>query len=111
MMTGPHMLSFFRYPEPFVDNPEQQVDWLPHPSHRQAWITHCACFGVDYFNHGASVELGYVVLSKLVAETLDGNCTGVYIPQPSSLIPNDESLCLELQKIASARESGVNVTP
>lgn len=103
------MLSFFQYPEPYIDNPKENVDWLPHPSQRQAWINHSACVGVDYLNHGVSVELGYVVLSKLVAEMLDGNCTGVYIPQRSSLIPNDESLYLELQRIASARESGVNV--
>jgi hypothetical protein len=53
--------------------------------------------------------LGYAVLSKIVAEMLDGNCTGVYIPQQRRLIPNDESLYLELQKLASACESGVSL--
>jgi hypothetical protein len=109
--AGPHVLSFFQYAKPYIDDPKENVNWLPHASQRQAWINHSACVGVDYLNHGVSVELGYVVLSKLVAEMLDGNCTGGYIPQRSSLIPNDESLYLELQKIASTRESGVNIKP
>jgi hypothetical protein len=108
--AGPHALSIFHTPEPyFGDNSKQNVNWLPHPSQRQAWINHSAWVAVNYLNYGVSVELGYVVLSKLVAEMLDGNCTGVYIPQRGSLIPNDESLYVELQKIASTRESGVNV--
>ena len=108
MKAGPHALNFFYYPEPYVENPKGSVDWLPHPSQRQAWANHAACVGVDYLNYDVSVELGYAVLSKLVAEMLDGNCTGVYIPQQRSLIPNDESLYLELHKLTSACESGVN---
>jgi hypothetical protein len=109
MKAGAHALNFFYYPEPYIENPKENVDWLPHPSQRQAWVNHSACVGVDYLNYDVSVELGYCVLSKLVAEMLDGNCTGIYIPRQRSLIPNDESLYLELQKLASACESGVNV--
>jgi len=109
MKAGPHALNFFYYPEPYIENPEDDVDWLPHPSQRQAWVNHSACVGVNYLNYDVSVELGYAVLSKIVAEMLDGNCTGVYIPQQRRLIPNDESLYLELQKLASARESGVSL--
>ena len=107
MKAGPHGLNFYYYPEPYIENPKVNVDWLPHPSQRQAWVNHSACVGVDYLNHRVSVELGYAVLAKLVAEMLDGNCTGVYIPREHSLIPNDESLHLELHKLASACESGV----
>jgi len=107
MKAGPHLLNFFCYPEPYIEDPKANVDWLPRPSQRQAWINHSACFGVDYLNHGVSVELGYCVLAKLVAEMLDGNCTGVYVPRQRILIPNDESLYLELQKLASTCDSGV----
>jgi hypothetical protein len=108
MKAGPHGLNFFYFPEPYIENAKDNVDWLPHPRQRQAWVDHSACVGVDYLNYGVSVELGYAVLAKLVAEMLDGNCTGVYIPRQRSLIPNDESLYLELHKLASACESGVN---
>jgi hypothetical protein len=109
MKAGPHLLNLFYYAGPYIEKPKENVDWLPHPSQRQAWINHLACVGVDYLNCDVSVELGYCVLSKLVAEMLDGNCTGIYIPRQRSLIPNDESLYLELQKIASACESGVKI--
>jgi hypothetical protein len=109
MKAGPHLLNFFHYPAPYIENPKENVDWLPHPSQRQAWINHSACVGFDYLNYDVNVELGYCVLSKLVAEMLDGNCTGVYIPRQRSLIPNDESLYLELQKLATTCESGVAV--
>jgi hypothetical protein len=109
MKAGPHLLNFLYYAAPYIENPKNNVGWLPHPSQRQAWINHSACLGVDYLNDDVSVRLGYCVLSKLVAEMLDGNCTGVYIPRQRSLIPNDESLHVELHKLASACESGVNV--
>jgi hypothetical protein len=109
MKAGPHFLNFYYYPGPYVEKPTENVDWLPQPSQRQAWIHHSRCLGVNYLNDGVSVELGYSVLSQLVAEMLDGNCTGIYIPREQSLIPNDESLYLELHKLGSARESGVNV--
>jgi hypothetical protein len=110
MKAGPHLLNFFYYPGPYVENPKENVDWLPRPSQRQAWLQHSGCLGVDYLNDGVSIELGYCVLSQLIAEMLDGNCTGIYIPRERSLIPNDESLYLELHKLGSARESGINLT-
>jgi hypothetical protein len=110
MKAGPHLINFFYYPRPYVENPKENIEWLSHPSQRQAWIQHSGCLGVDYMNHGVSVELGYCVLSQLVAEMLDGNCTGIYIPRERSLIPNDDSLYLELRKLGSACESGINLS-
>jgi hypothetical protein len=109
MKAGPHLLNFFYYPAPFVENYKENTAWLRQSSQLEAWIKHSACLGVDYFNHDVSVQLGYCVLAQLVAEMLDGNCTGVYIPRERSLAPNDESLYLELHRLGSACESGVNV--
>jgi hypothetical protein len=109
MKAGPHLLNFFYYPGPYVENPKENMDWLPQPSQREAWLQHSGCLGVDYLNHGVSVELGYCVLSQLVAEMLDGNCTGIYIPREQSLIPNDETLYLELHKLGSACEAGIKL--
>jgi hypothetical protein len=78
--------------------PKKMRNWLSHPSQRQAWINHSAWAGLNDLNHTVRVELGYAALSKLVAEMLEGNCTGGYIPQRSSLLPNDESLYVGLQK-------------
>jgi hypothetical protein len=111
MKAGPHLLNFLSYPNPYIDNPKENIEWLPQARQRQAWIEHSACFAVDYMNRETDVEVGYCVLSKLVAEMLDENCTGIYIPRESSLIPNDASLYRELQKMASSRDSAVRVAP
>jgi len=62
MKAGPHLLNFFYYPAPFVENHKENTAWLRQASQREAWIKHTACLGVDYFNHDVSVELGYCVL-------------------------------------------------
>jgi hypothetical protein len=114
LKAGPHLLNLFYYPKPYIDNPKEQIDWLPQVSQQRAWVEHSACVAVDYLNHNIDVQLGYCVLSKLVAEMLDRNCTGIYIPRENRLIPNDESLYSELQRVAAARDSRVataNLTP
>jgi hypothetical protein len=52
------------------------------------------------------------VLAKAVesSEILNENCTGIYIPRERALIPNDDSLYLELHKLGSACESGVRAS-
>jgi hypothetical protein len=107
MKAGPYLLSFFYYPKPYIDNPKDKIDWLPQASQQQAWAEHSACVAVDYMNRDTDVELGYCILSKLVAEMLDANCTGVYVPRQSSLTPNDSSLYGELKKMAASRKSGL----
>jgi hypothetical protein len=111
LKAGPHLLSFLHSRKPYFDNPKENIDWLPQLSQRQAWTEHSAWVAVDYLNRDVDVELGYCVLSKLAAEILDGNCTGIYIPREGKLVPNDDSLYVELQKIASSRESGVTGNP
>lgn len=108
--AGPHALTLFHRNKPYFGEAKPNVDWLLHPDQQEAWSNHSAWVAVNYLNSNVKVELGYAVLSKLVAEMLDGNCTGIYIPQRSSLIPNDEALYVELQKMASVSESGVKVT-
>jgi hypothetical protein len=107
LKAGPHLLSFFHYPKPYIDNPEDNVAWLPKLGQQRAWAEHLACAGVDYMDPDTDVELGYCVPSKLVAELLSENCTAIYSPRESSLIPNGESLYSELQKIAFSRDSEV----
>lgn len=109
--AGPHLLNFFYFPSPYIEKPKEDVDRRPLQSRRHAWPKHWACAGVDYLNYDVSVALGYCVLSKLVAEMLDGNCAGVYIPRERRLLLNDDSLYVELHKIASACKSGDNVKP
>jgi hypothetical protein len=111
MKAGPHLLTFFTYPQPYIENPKENIEWLRQASQRQAWVEHAACVGVDYMNKDVDVELAYCVLSKLVAEMADENCTGVYIPRENILIPNGESFYRELQKMASSREPGVKQVP
>ena len=109
LKAGPHLLNLFYHPAPYVENPSEDVGWLPRSSQQRAWAEHLACIGVGYLNPETDIELGYCVLAKLVAELLDENCTGIYLPRESSLIPNDASLYSELQRISSARDSRVTL--
>jgi hypothetical protein len=111
LKAGPHVINLFHYSGPYVENPRENATWLPQESQRQAWNQHLYCVGLDYLNRDADAELGFCVLSKLVAEMLDGNCSAIYIPRQNTLAPNDETLYLELQKIASSRDCGVGVKP
>lgn len=107
--AGPHLLVLFSVPKPYFGrDPRENLEWLPQGSQRKAWAEHTAWAAVDYMNRKLDAEVAYCVLSKLVAEMLDQNCTGIYIPRERSLIPNDESLYRELQKLASSRDSGVD---
>lgn len=109
MKAGPHALSFFHNSKPYRDNPKENLSWLPQASQRKAWAEHAAIVGVDYLNRATDAELAYCVLAKLVAEMLDENCSGIYLPRENSLIPHDESLYGELQKIANARNTRVDL--
>jgi hypothetical protein len=107
LKAGPRILSLFCYPAHHIETPKENIEWLPQPNQRQAWSQHSACVGVDYLNDSVEVEPGYAVLALLVSEMLDGNCTGIYIPRENRLIPHNESLYLELQKLASPRDFGI----
>jgi hypothetical protein len=108
LKAGSHLLNLLHNSEPYFDNSPEHVEWLPQESQRRAWIEHAAWAAVDYMNHDVDVDLAYCVLAKLVSEMLDENCTGVYMPRERSMVPNDESLYSELQRIASSRETGVS---
>ena len=107
LKAGPHLLSFFHYAKPYIENHEENTSWLPLDSQRRAWAEHVAWVGVDYMNADTDVELAYCVLAKLVAELVDENCSAIYMPRESSLVPNKGTLYSELQKISSSRKSGV----
>jgi hypothetical protein len=107
LKVGPHIINFFYYPKPYVDNPAGNVDWLPHPRQREAWIQHHGCFAADYFSEGKSVELAYAVAAQLVLELVDENCTGVYLPRDQALVPNGEPLQEELHRLASRCDTGI----
>ena len=104
LKAGPYLLNFYQSQQPYLDNPKQTIDWLPQVSQRQAWSEHLAFVAVDYMNYDSDVDLGYCVLAKLVAEMLDQNCTGVYMPRDHALTPNDGSLYAQLKKMAASRK-------
>ena len=106
LKVGPHLLNFFHYRRPYVDNPKVNVGWLPKEEQRQAWAEHKACVGVDYLNKDTVIELAYCALAKVAAEMLDDNCAGIYFPGKNVLAPNDGDLYGKLQKMASSEDSG-----
>ena len=99
--TGPHVLNLFHVSGPYLDDPEEISKGFPPGSSREAWAKHRAWAAVDYLKGGRKIDLEYAVIAKLVAEMLDSNCTGVYIPGENVFLPNDPSLRGELQNIAA----------
>jgi hypothetical protein len=110
MKVGPHLLNFFTYPHPFIDDPETNVEWLPQASQRKAWVEHSGCVGIDYVNQDSDLGLILCVLSRLAAELLDDNCTGVYVPYVSSLTSHVGSIYEDLRAVASSRLTGATET-
>lgn len=107
--AGPHLLNVLHQNRSYGGDggPPQNADWLPRPEQKQAWLQHAAWSAIDYMGRDADLELAYCVLFKLVAELIDGNCTGIYVPGESMLSPNDQLLYLRLQKIAGSRNPGI----
>jgi hypothetical protein len=108
MKAGPHVLTFFTAPKSYFEDPERDSKRFPGIRQQRAWAEHRAWAAVDYLKGGIDLELEYSVLAKIVAELLDPNCVGVYVPAENSFLPNDASLYGELQKIAAARDAGIS---
>ncbi len=105
--AGPHLLAIFGAEQPYLgDDAGQDLDWLPRPDQKQAWSAHRAWIAIDYVKP-EDVELCYCVVARLVAELLDSNCAGVYIPGERVFAPNDAALYDELVLMASSRDHGV----
>jgi len=107
LRVGPHVLSFYDSDKPYVDNPKDDIGWLANVSQQHAWIGHKGFTAVQYANPATDVELAHCVIAKVVVQLLDDNCTGIYIPSESSLIPADDSLPESLNQMASFRDAGV----
>ncbi len=80
-------------------------------SQQRAWAEHSACIYVGYLTFGTAfgtdAKLAHCVLARVVAQLLDSNCTGAYVPDEDSLIPADESLYEQLQARASSCDSNL----
>jgi hypothetical protein len=107
MKAGPHLLSFLNVSKSYLDDPAEDSKQLSDLSAQNAWAEHRAWTAVDYVKGGKDPELEYSVLAKVVAELIDSNCAGVYVPAENSFMPNDALLYGELQKIAAARDAGI----
>ena len=109
LLVGGHLISILSVANPyFGENAGERAKQLGNPVQQEAWSKHAAWTAVDYMQRGQDIELQYCVLAKLIAELLHADCTGVYVPRESSLIPNDACLYDELQKIAAIRDAGIS---
>ena len=109
MKAGPHLLSFLHFKRPYLENPKENIAWLPRGEQQAAWSEHIDSLAVDYMNPNTDVELAYCVLAKIVAELIDENCSGIYIPRERRLAPNDAELYITLHTMGSGRDAGISV--
>ncbi len=106
LQAGPHRLSFVNESKPYKDRPEEDLSWLSMPSQKKLWSEHTACCWVNYQTTGTDVELAFCVLSKVVAQILDENCLGVFIPYLFSLVPAEEA-SVDFPRVGEYRFSGL----
>lgn len=106
LQAGPHRLSFVNQPKPYEEKPEEDLGWLPKLSQQRAWAEHTACLWAYYLTTETDLQLAHCILAKILQQLLDENCTGVYVPSESSLIPAEEA-SMGLQEIAEYRFSGL----
>lgn len=89
----PHMISLLNSDKPYFNvDPNEYAKLFPQASQQQGWSEHRAWTSLDYLRGGRDVEMEYRVLAQLAALILDQNCSGLYIPQEKSFVPNDSSL-------------------
>jgi hypothetical protein len=101
--AGPHAMQVLHAPQPYLGE-LTEVDlrtFLPEPERRDAWRSHRAWASVDYLAKTSDTDTKYAVLAELVAEMIDGNCTGIWVPEMSAFIPNNRDAYGYLQKLAS----------
>ena len=106
LQAGLHNLSFVNQSKPYEDRPEEDLTWLSMPSQKKVWSEHTACCWVNYQTTETDVEFALCVLSKVVAQILDENCLGVFIPYLLSLIPA-EAASVDLSRVGEHRFSGL----
>ena len=106
LQAGPHRLSFVNQSKPYEDRPEEDLSWLSMPSQKKVWSEHTACRWVFYQTTGTDVELALCVYPKVVAQILDENCVGVFIPYLFSLIPA-EAASMDFPRVGEYRSSGL----
>jgi hypothetical protein len=108
MSITPYMFNVLSAPQPYLGrDPREHAKPLPESSQQKAWSEHSAWLAIDCINGSPDAELEYCVLSKLAAEMLNLNCTGIYVPGVPSFIPNDGSRYRDLQKVAASRDPGI----
>ena len=112
LKAGTHLLSFYDSDKPYVETPEDDVDWLAKVSQERAWRAHKAFTYIQYANPTTDVELANCVLARVLVHLLDENCVGIYSPSENSLIPaDDESLLHSWKQMAGFRDSGIISNP
>jgi hypothetical protein len=68
-------------------------------SWREWWKAHTAYCAFDDMNSDQG-DLAYGVLFKLVAEMIDGNCCGIFVPGKQLFVPREADLCQNLQMLS-----------
>ena len=106
-------MNFLNHSEPYFGrDPAEHAKSLPLITQQKAWADHRAWTAVDYIGDCEDISQKYGVLARLVAEMLDANCTGVYVPGESSLMPDDpsiygHSLYEALRKLGASYDPGI----
>lgn len=108
--AGPHVMHVLHAREPYLGELTEADlrSFLPEPKRRDAWRSHRAWASVDYLGRDADTDTKYSVLAKLVAEMVDENCTGIWIPEMRAFIPNNIEAYGNLQKLASFGNPDLN---
>ena len=105
-----HRFSFVNCPRPYEDSPQKDLDWPPQLSQQRAWAAHTACCWVYYMTKETDLELAHCLLARVVAQLVDENCTGVFIPSEKSLIPA-EAAFMELHNMGMYRSASLVPKP
>jgi hypothetical protein len=108
--VGPHVLNILHAASPYfgpLDDAELN-EFLPEVERQHAWRSHHAWCAVDYKSKNTDEHTKYCVLAALVAEMVNENCSGIWVPKFRGFMPNAAFngmlLYPELKKLARAKE-------
>ncbi len=104
--VGGHMLSLVSVGQRYLGNMSSEFEKrMQNPVQRSVWARHTSWTAVDYLPGGGDIELKYCVLARFIAELLDSNCLGIYMPGEQALMPHDPDVYAELKKMGASRDT------
>ena len=108
LKAGKYVVQLVQVNELYSDDLEASARNLPRQEQKKAWFEHRAWSSLDLWNSAVSSarELpkkeAYAVLARFALQLGDANCSAIYCPKESWMLPNDGTAEEGLRRLIDA---------